>query len=171
MKKILLSLFIIVTSIACSQAQKTSFEKEALNNVMMATDRSEIKFADILAANKGKIIVIDVWASWCADCIKNIPKVKVLQENNKDVVFIFLSMDKTFDKWIYGVEDQALYGKHYLVSDGMNGVFGKSIDLDWIPRYMIVDQTGKIALYKSVQADDNQISETLIKLKKQKTKR
>ncbi len=79
-------------------------------------------------------------------------------------------MDKTYNNWIFGVEDQKLYGKHYLVSDGMQGVFGKSIDLDWIPRYMIVDQTGKIALYKAVEADDAKITETLKKLK-QKNKR
>lgn len=170
MKKILLSLFVIISSISCTQAQKTTFTKEALSNVMMATDRSDITFEKILSENKGKIIVIDVWASWCADCLKGIPKVKELQEKNKDVVFIFLSMDKTFDKWIFGIEDQVLYGKHYLISDGMNGVFGKSIDLDWIPRYMIVDQTGKIALYKAVEADDAKITETLKKLK-QKNKR
>lgn len=170
MKKILLSLVVIFSAISCTQAQKTSFDKEALKNVMMATDRSDITFEKILDENKGKVIVIDVWASWCADCIKGIPKVKELQEKNKDVVFIFLSMDKTFEKWIFGVEDQALYGKHYLVSDGMQGVFGKSIDLDWIPRYMIVDQTGKIALYKAVEADDAKIAETLKKLK-QKNKR
>lgn len=171
MKKLLLSLVVIISSISCTQAQKTSFDKEALNNVMMATDKSDITFEKILDENKGKIIVIDVWASWCADCIKGIPKVKALQEKNKDVVFIFLSMDKTFNNWIFGIEDQALYGKHYLVSDGMKGVFGQSIDLDWIPRYMIVDQKGKIALYKAVEADDAKITETLKKLKKQKTKR
>jgi len=170
MKKILLSLFVILSFISCTQAQKVSFEKEALSNVMMATDGSDITFEKILSENKGKIIVIDVWASWCADCIKGIPKVQELQEKNKDVVFIFLSMDKTYNNWIFSVEDQKLYGKHYLVSDGMKGVFGKSIDLDWIPRYMIVDQTGKIALYKAVEADDAKIAETLKKLK-QKNKR
>lgn len=56
-------------------------------------------------------------------------------------------------------------GEHYLTSDGMKGVFGKSINLDWIPRYMIVDKTGKIALFKVIEADDPKLLETLEKLK------
>lgn len=170
MKNLFLALVVVFSSVSCSQAQKVDFEKEALQNVMMATDKSDITFEKILANNKGKIIVIDVWASWCADCIKGMPKVKALQEQHKDVAFVFLSMDKTFNNWMFGIEDQALYGQHYLVSDGMKGVFGKSIDLDWIPRYMIVDQNGKIALYKAVEADDKKIAETLKNLK-QKNKR
>jgi hypothetical protein len=47
----------------------------------------------------------------------------------------------------------------------MKGVFGKSIKLNWIPRYMVVDKAGKIALFKAIEADDEKIAETLNKLK------
>ena len=164
MKKILLSLLAVLGMTACSQAQKTEFDKEALSNVMTTTDKSEITFAEILEANKGKTIVIDIWASWCSDCIKGMPKLKELQKKNEDVVFLFISMDKNWRDWIIGIEKYELAGKHFLVADGMKGVFGKSIDLNWIPRYMIVDKTGKIALYKAIVADDEQLQKTLDQL-------
>ena len=76
MKKIFFSLLVVLSTISCIQAQKTSFDKEALDNVMYATDKTDITFEKILNKYKGKIVVIDVWASWCSDCIKGLPKVK-----------------------------------------------------------------------------------------------
>ena len=171
MRKIFLSLLVVFSTLSCMQAQKTSFEKEALDNVKFATDKTDITFEKILEKYKGKTVVIDVWASWCSDCIKSFPKVKALQKDNPDVVFLFISMDKTWENWIVGAEKHLLYGEHYMAKDGMKGVFGQSIDLDWIPRYMVVDATGKIALYKAVEADDAKLLETLKKLQKQKNKR
>jgi len=74
-------------------------------------------------------------------------------------------MDKNYEDWIKGIEKYDVQGEHYLTSDGMKGVFGKSIDLDWIPRYMVVDKNGKIALYRAIEADDKKIEETLESLK------
>jgi thiol-disulfide isomerase/thioredoxin len=48
-------------------------------------------------------LVIEVWASWCGDCVKAMPKLKDLQ-NNPNVSYLFLSMDKTADKWKAGIE-------------------------------------------------------------------
>ncbi|MET0943915.1 MAG: TlpA family protein disulfide reductase, partial [Flavobacterium sp.] len=58
-----------------------------------------------------------------------------------------------------------LKGDHYMINDGMKGVFGKAIDLDWIPRYIIVDKTGKIVLYRAIETDFDKINETLKSLK------
>jgi hypothetical protein len=66
-----------------------------------------------------------------------------------------------------------LKGEHFWVEEGMKGVFGKSIDLDWIPRYMVVDQRGNIALYKAIEANDPKLAEAIEKLQpktKKKTK-
>lgn len=170
MKKIFLSLLVVFSTLSCVQAQKTSFDQVALDDVMWTTQKKDITFGDILSKYKGKTVVIDVWASWCSDCIKSLPKVEALQKNNPDVVYLFISMDKTFENWIVGVEKHRISGEHYMAKDGMKGVFGQSIDLDWIPRYMIVDPNGRIVLYKAVEADDAKITEALKKLK-QKNKR
>jgi thiol-disulfide isomerase/thioredoxin len=46
-------------------------------------------------------LVIEVWASWCGDCVKAMQN-KDLQTNNPNVSYLFLSMDKTADKWKAG---------------------------------------------------------------------
>lgn len=165
MKKILSLLIAALSAFSCSHAQQTEFKEEALTNTMKNTENTDITFKEILKKYEGKTIVIDVWASWCPDCIKGMPKVKELQEKYSDVTYLFISMDKNYEAWTKGIEKYDVQGEHYLTSDGMKGVFGKSIKLDWIPRYMVVDKTGKIALFKVIEADDNKLIETLEKLK------
>jgi thiol-disulfide isomerase/thioredoxin len=165
MKKIFVLATILISTLGCAQKEETSFKKEGLENVMVTTENKPITFAEILKKYEGKTIVIDVWASWCSDCVKGMPKVKELQEKNPEVTFLFISMDKSYESWLKGIEKYEVRGEHYLTADGMKGVFGKSIDLDWIPRYMVVDKKGKIALYKVIEADDEKLIKTLESLK------
>ncbi|TRX36035.1 TlpA family protein disulfide reductase [Flavobacterium sp. ZT3R18] len=160
MKKTALLIIAFVT-FSCTNAQKTAFSKKALSETLLTTAGKQTSFQNILKNYKGKTTVIEVWASWCGDCVKAMPKIKELQEQNKNVSFVFLSMDKTADKWKEGIQKHELKGDHYMANDGMKGVFGQAIDLDWVPRYIIIDQTGKIALYRAIETDFDQINATL----------
>ena len=164
-KKLFALTALLISIVGCAQNEETSFKTEGLENVMVNTENQPITFSEILKKYEEKTIVIDVWASWCSDCIKGMPKVKALQEQYPDVVYLFISMDKTYEAWKSGIEKYDVKGEHYLTSDGMKGVFGKSINLDWIPRYMVVDKTGRIVLYKAIEADDEKLIKTLESLK------
>ncbi|VXB71237.1 Alkyl hydroperoxide reductase [Flavobacterium sp. 9AF] len=166
MKKILFIIGLTLFLTSCSNAQDTEFKKEALENVMITTNNENITFKEITEKYKGKTVLIDVWASWCPDCIKGMPKVKELQNQFPNVTYLFISMDKKYDAWLKGIEKYEVKGEHYLTSDGMKGIFGTSIKLDWIPRYMILDKEGKIVLFKAIEADDSKIISTLKGLEK-----
>ena len=164
MKRIIMALIAIAT-FSCSKAQKTEFSKVALSETLLATDGTQVAFKNILKKYKGKTLVIEVWASWCSDCVKAMPKMNELQANNPDVAYLFISMDKTPEKWKNGIEKNEIKGDHFMANDQMKGVFGKAIDADWIPRYIIVDKKGKIVLYRAIETDFDKINETLEKLK------
>jgi thiol-disulfide isomerase/thioredoxin len=164
MKK-LIALVIAFATFSCTNAQKKEFSKKALSETLLTTDGGQLAFKKILKKHEGKTLVIEVWASWCGDCVKAMPKVHELQANNPDVDFVFLSMDKTADKWKAGIEKHELEGDHYMVNDQMKGVFAKEVDIDWIPRYIIVDKKGKIVLYRAIETDFDKINESLNKLK------
>ena len=165
MKKILV-LLLAVVSFSCSQAQKIAFSKEALSQTLLATDGNQVAFKNILKKYKGKTLVVEVWASWCGDCVKAMPKIKELQANNPNVAYVFLSMDKTAENWKNGIAKHEIQGDHFMANDQMKGVFGKAIDLDWIPRYIIIDKTGKIVLYRAIETDFEKINATLKELNK-----
>ena len=165
MKKLFALVIAFATFSCTSNAQKTSFSNVALSETLLATDGSQVAFKDIIKKQKGKTTVIEVWASWCGDCVKAMPKVKEIQAKHPEVAYTFISMDKTSDKWLAGIEKHELKGDHYMANDQMKGVFGQAIDLNWIPRYIILDKTGKIVLYRAIETDFELIDATLNKLK------
>lgn len=163
-KKIFLLLVIALANFSC-EAQKTSFSKEALDSELVTLDGKQIAFKEIIGNHRGKTVVIEIWASWCSDCVKSMPKLKELQQKNPDAAYIFISMDKAEDKWKAGIEKHELKGDHFWATDGMKGLFGKAIDLDWIPRYMVIDKTGKVVLYRAIETDFEKIDTTIKNLK------
>jgi hypothetical protein len=58
-------------------------------------------------------------------------------------------MDKTADKWLTGIDKHELKGDHFMANDQQQGVFGNRFGL--VPRYIIVDKTGKIVLYHAMK--------------------
>lgn len=163
MKKILLILSIVMTTISCTNAQEKQFSEEALNGQITNLEGTEIAFRDIIEKHKGKTILIEVWASWCSDCVKAMPKLKEIQKENPDVDYVFISMDKSFEKWNEGIKKHEVKGDHYWVNDekGMKGSFGQSIDLDWIPRYIVVNKEGSVDLYRAIEKDFDKITKAL----------
>ncbi|WP_313580668.1 TlpA disulfide reductase family protein [Chishuiella sp.] len=170
MKKIvsILMLFIGVLSFAQNppKEMKTVFPTKALEDKVVDLEDNSITIGKVIENNKGKIIVLDLWASWCGDCVKNMPELKTLHEKNPDVAFVYLSMDKTNEAWKKGIEKYDIKGQHYLLGNNWKGDFGTGIDLNWIPRYLVLDQKGKIADYYSVKADDPKVQATIDKLRK-----
>jgi thiol-disulfide isomerase/thioredoxin len=161
MKKSLYALAMSLFLFSCGKAQKTTFSSEALSSPLGTTAGNTQTFQEILEAHKGKVTLIEVWASWCSDCVKAMPKLKAIQTEFPQVNYVFLSADKTPEKWAEGIAKHQLQGDHYLIPDGMKGSFGKSIDLDWIPRYIILDANGKIITYRAIETDFETIKTTL----------
>ncbi len=163
MKNILLILSIVMTTISCTNAQEKQFSEVALNGIVINSESKETAFRDILEKHKGKTILIEVWASWCSDCVKAMPKLKEIQKENPEVVYVFISMDKSFEKWNEGIKKHEIVGEHYWVNDekGMKGSFGQSIDLDWIPRYIIVRGEMEVTLYRAIEKDFDKINQAL----------
>lgn len=156
-------LLLLVGLISCTMESPTTFSKEALEDVFITLNNEEVTFEEILTKNKGKKILIDVWASWCIDCLANLPKVKKIQEQNPDVVYLFLSLDRDLKLWRNSVERLEIKGQHYYMKSDWEGKFGDFLDLSWIPRYLLINETGGIEVFNATKATDNLIIEGLKK--------
>jgi len=162
MKHIIIALWVGVFFFNCeAQPDPTSFSEEALKDTFVNSEGEAVRFKSILETYKGKTILIDVWASWCRDCIVGLPNLKAIQKEYDEVVYLFLSMDKTQKSWKNGIKKYDIEGVHYYMASGWDSAFSKSIDLDWVPRYMIVDGEGNIKLFRAIKASDPKIKEHL----------
>jgi thiol-disulfide isomerase/thioredoxin len=162
MKKIYF-LFIILCA-SCNFEKPTEFSELALNDTVYDLNNTAFSIKEVLHQYKGKKVLIDVWASWCGDCIKGLPSVRNLQKKYTNVIFLFLSVDKSKNAWKNGVQRFQIKGAHYNLPKGMkSGKFIDFISLGWIPRYMVIDEQGNISLFKATSASDSGIIEALKK--------
>jgi len=161
MKKINYLFVLLLTVLSCETKEATQFSNEALNDTFTDLTGNEIVLKDILEANKGKTVVLEVWASWCSDCIRGMPKLKALQNEYENVSYVFLSLDRSHGDWKRGIEKYNVVGQHYFMESGREGPFGAFAGLDWIPRYMVIGENGEIKLFESIEADDKNIAKAL----------
>ncbi len=156
MKKISYLLLVLLSFFSCGE-DPTQFDEAALNDTFITLDGSEISLKSILETHKGKTILIDIWASWCGDCIQNMPKVKVLQEEYPDVVYLFLSLDRGEKAWKRGIERYNVIGEHLYLPKGKKSAFGDFVSIGWIPRYMVINKASEIVVFDVIEADDEKL--------------
>lgn len=109
-----------------------------------------------LADFKGKVVLIDVWATWCAPCRGELPHLKKLEEamKGKDVVFIGVSLDaeKDVEKWKKFIVDEELPGIQLFA--GADSKISKDYKITGIPRFMVFDREGKVVEANSPRPSD-----------------
>jgi thiol-disulfide isomerase/thioredoxin len=144
---------------------KTEFSKEALAQKITALDGKKLQIAEILKKHEGRILIIDFWASWCRDCILALPSTKELKEKNPEIDFVYFSLDRSHEQWKRGLEKYEIAGEeNYWFDEGWKNNFNNYIDLNWVPRFMVIDQTGKIAKYYAISPNDPDIQKKIDEL-------
>ena len=97
---------------------------------------------------KGKYIYIDVWATWCGPCRKEIPFLKEVEKayHGKNIEFVSISIDKQTDhaKWKKMIVDQALGGIQLLADKDWASQFVQDYLIQGIPHFILLDPNGNI---------------------------
>ncbi|WP_262245065.1 TlpA family protein disulfide reductase [Parapedobacter soli] len=144
---------------------KTEFTAEALQQPLLLPDGKQTTAGEVLGTYKGQTVMLYIWAAWCPDCLRGFPELKAFQAANPEVPVVYFSRDRTEKQWKDAIGKFDLQGDHYWFgSDAKNG-FTAAIDLNWIPRYMIIDPNGGIAHYYAIHADDPALQQAVDKLK------
>ena len=147
--------FVFILFLGCKQNNQDikNFSHQAISESLLSINGNQVLFDAILKENEGKPLLIEIWASWCGDCIAALPKVKAIQEKHPNINYVFISVDKTPENWKNGIDKYLIKGKHYMANDQMEGTFANAINLDWIPRYILLDSDGKIVIYNAIESD------------------
>ena len=99
---------------------------------------------------KGKVLVIDVWATWCHSCLANMRKFTGMHywfRNESDVCFITVSIDRSEDKeqWLHTIAENNMQNMLNLFPDcDEQSQFESDFQISGVPRYIIIGKKGEI---------------------------
>lgn len=99
---------------------------------------------------RGKVLVVDIWATWCSSCLKKMPAYMQLRnefKDNHDVEFITLSVDRSNKVKLWeSTIDKREMGEMINFVTGTDGYsdFEALYNVEGVPRYMVIDKQGNI---------------------------
>jgi len=131
--------------------------------VLYDENKKTTTLSAFIEANKGKIIYIDFWASWCAPCRAAFPSSRKLHEEfkEKEIVFLYLSTDANFEAWKKANQFEKLTENSYFIINPKTSEYLKKLAIDFIPRYVLINSNGEISNPKAPSPDTDKIKQEL----------
>jgi len=137
-----------VTEIKRMEAEKQSAE----NKLAVESEAPDFKLKTpdgklvSLSSLKGKFVLIDFWASWCAPCRQENPNmVKLYKEyKDKDFTILGVSLDKDKDSWINAIKTDKLIWTQISDLKYWDSPVVKLYNVQSIPYSILIDEEGKI---------------------------
>ncbi|NML68562.1 TlpA family protein disulfide reductase [Chryseobacterium sp. RP-3-3] len=146
--KVFLTLFsvLILTGYTIAQQTKIEIGQQAPEITLSKTDGSSFSLSSL----KGKVVLIDFWATWCAPCVGEQPELKTLYDMFSDQVkeqtfeILGVSLDKNKESWQKAIDR---FGISWIqVSDlkFWKSPVAKAYEIEELPFNVVIDGQGKI---------------------------
>jgi len=122
-----------------------------------ALQGNDVKFSDF----RGKYVYLDVWATWCGPCRREIPYLKQLEADyhGRNIVFISYSIDDDKQAWLDFVPENELGGVRIIGENAWQSEMTKYYKVNGVPTFMFFDPEGKIISIKMTRPSDDETRE------------
>jgi thiol-disulfide isomerase/thioredoxin len=118
---------------------------------------------------KGKYVYVDVWATWCGPCIREIPSLQKVEKqyHGKNIAFVSTSIDRAKDHntWVEMVKEKELGGMQLMADSDWKSKFVTDYAIEGIPRFILIDPNGNIVSADAPRPSDPGLIELFNELK------
>lgn len=123
-----------------------------LKRMDMVGKKSTIKFTALdgrevdMEKLKGKVVLLDFWATWCGPCVAELPNVKEVYDkfHSKGFEIVGISLDKDKDALTQFVAREKMAWPQYFDGKGWENTYGQEFGINSIPAMWLVDKSGQI---------------------------
>lgn len=152
-------------TVALNQLNNFTVPINAQLNTVPKSESDKV-FANIISKYPGKVVYIDFWATWCGPCLAEMPNSKTLHDKyaGKDVVFLYLASQSPEKTWKSVIAEKEIKGEHFLLTNNEFSAISEKFQISGIPRYLLVDKTGRVADDNARRPGDNQLPGDIDKL-------
>jgi thiol-disulfide isomerase/thioredoxin len=158
--------------------------KESLKSKMQNVAAPEFNLLDLtgkriaLSSLRGKVVVLDFWATWCMPCIASFPAMQKMVQKHPEVVFLFIATQEKPDGALNRVKSFVAKNKYsftVLMDEQIPGKPGRyqavaDYKVTGIPAKAVIDKNGKMRFMTAGFSSDSELInelEAMIDLAKQ----
>ena len=132
---------------------KANYENQIAMNIASldygSTEEKEIVgdfWKELKEKYSGKVVYLDIWATWCSPCREEIPYAIELHDyfKDKDIAFVNLCLSSEKVGWEQMIVDHNITGDNYFFNQSQSQLLFSKLKLSGFPTYMIIDQKGNI---------------------------
>ena len=126
--------------------------------VLVTPEGKEVDFSSF----KGKYVYVDMWASWCGPCCREVPHLQALEKEFEggDVVFVSVSTDADTDAWKAKLKELDMHGNQLHDRDGK---LSQILNVGGIPFFVVYDKEGKLHTYGALRPSMGEPLKTFLK--------
>ncbi|WP_228422227.1 TlpA family protein disulfide reductase [Chryseobacterium aurantiacum] len=138
--------FIVFSGYALAQNSKIEIGKKAPEITMLKADGNSFSLSTL----KGKLVLIDFWATWCGPCVEEQPELKTLYNTYAEQVksnkfeILGVSLDKNKDSWKKAIDRFNINWLQISDLKFWKSPVAKSYEVDELPFNVIIDGEGNI---------------------------
>ncbi len=159
----------LLAKVVKEYGEKFSVTVEVKDDLELLSSQGDtLMFKDLRKSLLGKVLYVDIWASWCGPCKQEMPHSHRLSKgySEKDVVFLYIALNDTEDKWTaasgtLGLDES---GQSFLVLNPKDNTWTKDMNISTIPRYMLYDRNGNLVNSDAPRPSSENIRAELDKL-------